>query len=327
MTRDAKILRELYAVGDTGISGAALANRLGVSRAAIWARIEELRRAGFDIEASPHAGYRLMATPDRLIGDDLIARLAPTKRIGRSIQVFQETSSTNESVERLGRDGCEEGAIVIAESQTAGRGRLGRRWEASSGKGILMSILLRPPMKPTEVTRLTVIGALAVVRALRRCVGLEAAIKWPNDVVIGHRKLAGILTEMNAEPDRVRYLVLGMGVNVNQSRDDWPDELSSIATSVHLEQGVLIDRSALATAIIEELDHDYNRVLEGDFRSVASEWETRCSTLGKEVSVQFGKDCISGVAESIDDEGALLLRTSSGQLTRITGGDVSLVRR
>ena len=324
MARDADILRELYQVGDDGISGAKLASRLAVSRTAIWARIEALRRVGFDIEASPQSGYRLNAAPDLLLSEDLVARRGKIRIIGDPIQVFQETRSTNALAERLGRDGVKEGAVVVAEFQTQGRGRLGRTWLGSNGKGVLLSTLLRPPLRPPEVTRLTVMGATAVVRAIRRCTPVEPSIKWPNDIMIGSKKVAGILTEMNAEPDRVRYVVLGIGLNVNQSACDWPEELQSVATSLKIETGQSVHRAALTAALVEELDRDYCRSVGQEFGLVLDEWQSLCGTIGKEVCVQFGERRIEGRAEAIDTDGALLVRGDGGHLQRVTGGDVSL---
>ncbi len=324
MTSDTNILRELYRVGDGGISGAVLAERMKVSRAAVWARIEELRKAGFEIEASPHHGYRLLVAPDRLLGDDIRARLSPVKRIGWQVQVFRETSSTNELADRLGRDGVREGAVVFAEFQTKGRGRLGRSWFSPGEKGILMSVLLRPALRPMEATRLTVLGATAVARAIERCGSVRPEIKWPNDIMLDGRKVAGILTEMNAELDRVRYLVLGIGLNVNQVKGDFPPEIKDLSTSIRLQAGLKINRAALAAAIIEELDRDYALVVDGKFSRVREEWESKCSTIGQSVSVQVGDSVTRGIAEAIDDEGALLVRSSSNQLHRVMGGDVSL---
>ncbi len=324
MTSDAGILKELYRVGADGISGAALAEHMQVSRAAIWARIEELRRVGFVIEASPHLGYRLLESPDRLLGDDLKARLGPVRVIGREVQVFRETASTNELVERLARDGVAEGAVVIAEEQSQGRGRLGRTWVSPAGQSILMSVLLRPNLGPQEVTQLTIMAATAITRAIQRVSGVRAAIKWPNDVVMGRLKLAGVLTEMNAEPERVRHVVLGMGLNVNQERDDFPPELRDQSSSVRLQAGQPCSRASLAVALLEELDRDYSRVLEGRFMEVATEWKALCSTLGQTVRVQMEGAALVGCAEAIDDAGALLLRTADGKLRRIVGGDVTL---
>lgn len=323
MTTDAKILSALRA-NPNGVSGAQLAEQLDISRAAIWSRIEELRQVGFDIEAGPHFGYRLAGEPDLLVADDLLARLGKTKVVGRDIQVFEQTTSTNDIVEKLARDGVKEGAVVFAESQTKGRGRLGRKWMSPARKGLWFSVLLRPDLRPQESTRLTVISATALCRAIQAAAGLSAEIKWPNDVLIDGKKVAGILTEMSAEPDRVRHVILGIGVDVNQDANEFAGELRPVATSLKIESGEEISRAELATSILRELDKDYERVCAGKFPEVADEWEAACVTIGKNVTVHMGHRKFTGRAESLDDDGALLIRTEHGHLERIIGGDVIL---
>src|SRR5439155_26106879 len=214
MTLDAQILEALRDNG-TGLSGGDLSQKLRISRGAIWARIEDLRSLGYDIEASPHLGYRLLSAPDALHADDLISRRGKTKVMGRDIRVFQETTSTNAVVERFARDGLKEGVVVFAESQTKGRGRLGRKWLSPAKKGLWFSILLRPKLRPQETTQLTVASATALRRAIEEQTGLATEIKWPNDILVGGKKTAGILTELYAELDRVKSIVLGIGVDVN----------------------------------------------------------------------------------------------------------------
>ena len=323
LTTDAQILSALRA-DSTGASGAELATQLGISRAAVWARIEELRRVGYEIEAGPHFGYRLVSSPDALHADDLLARLGKTKVIGRDIRVFQETTSTNDIVEKLARDGVKEGAVVFAESQTKGRGRLGRVWMSPPGKGLWFSILLRPNLRPMETTQLTVASATALRRAIRDVTGLTLDIKWPNDLLIGGKKVVGVLTEMSAEVDRVRHAILGIGVDVNLSATEFPAELRKLATSLKVETGKPVSRPELAAAILRELDVDYARICSGKFPEVADEWESGCATIGRNVSVQIGARKISGRAEALDDDGALLVRTEHGHLERIIGGDVTL---
>jgi BirA family biotin operon repressor/biotin-[acetyl-CoA-carboxylase] ligase len=323
MTTDAKILSALRENPD-GVSGADLAEELGVTRAAIWGRIEELRRLGYEIEAGPHFGYRLVGAPDVLHADDLIARLGKTKVIGRDIHVFEQTTSTNDVIEKLARDGVKEGAVVFAESQTKGRGRLGRKWLSPERKGLWFSVLLRPDLRPQETTQLTVASATALRRAIQSETGLRAEIKWPNDIFIGGKKVAGILTELSAELDKVRHVILGIGVDVNQGASEFPPELRKLATSLKIESGRMISRAELATAILRELDSDYARICSGGFSEVADEWQEHCKTIGREVTIQIGERQIRGHAESLDDDGALLLRTDHGRLERITGGDVTL---
>jgi BirA family transcriptional regulator, biotin operon repressor / biotin---[acetyl-CoA-carboxylase] ligase len=324
VTVDAQILRALRTAGDRPVSGADLAERLGISRAAVWARIDDFRKLGYDIHASPHDGYRLRSSPDLLLGDDLMALLENPKTIGRDIRVFQETTSTNDIAEKLGRDGVKEGAVVFADTQTRGRGRLGRSWISARGKGLWFSVLLRPRLAPQAATQITVSSATAIARALRNHSGLPCQIKWPNDILVGDRKLCGILTEMNAEIEKIHYLVLGIGVNVNFDSSDFPDELRPIATSVRIETGRSWARAPLAAAILRELDAVYQRVCVGGFEALAEEWESLCSTLGRRVEIAAGARVIQGFAESLDSEGALLVRTEHGRLERVVGGDVTL---
>jgi BirA family transcriptional regulator, biotin operon repressor / biotin---[acetyl-CoA-carboxylase] ligase len=323
MTTDAKILLALRANPD-GVSGADLAEQLGVSRAAIWGRIEELRRIGYEIEAGPHFGYRMVDEPDVLLADDLLARLGKTKVIGRDIRVFEQTTSTNDVIEKLARDGVREGVAVFAEAQSKGRGRLGRRWLSPARKGLWFSILLRPELRPQEATQLTVASATALRRAIQQQTGLPAEIKWPNDILAGGKKVAGILTELHAELDRVRYVILGIGVDVNLGAGEFPPELRKLATSLKIESGRMISRAELATAIMRELDADYARIGGGGFAKVADEWEAHCQTIGRNVTIQIGERRLRGRAEALDDAGALLLRTEHGRLERVIGGDVTL---
>jgi BirA family biotin operon repressor/biotin-[acetyl-CoA-carboxylase] ligase len=324
MTTDAQLLSALRGADDGGVPGAELSHRLGLALPAIHARIEELRRLGYEIEASPHLGYRLLNSPDALHADDLLARLGKTRVIGRDIRVFEVTTSTNDVIEKLARDGAGEGAVVFAESQTRGRGRLGRTWTSPSRKGLWCSILLRPALRPQEVTQLTVVAANALARAIESETGLKPEIKWPNDLLVGRKKVAGILTELSAELDRVKYVVLGIGVDVSIGEDEFSPELRNLATSLELESGKTISRPGLAAALLRELDEDYARIAAGRFAEVADEWEARCTTIGREVVIGVGARQIRGRAESLGEDGALLLRTDHGHLERITGGDLTL---
>ena len=285
MTIDAKILNALRAADDGAVSGADLAQQLGVSRAAVWARIEDLRSLGYEIEASPHRGYRLLSAPDVLHADDLASRLGRTKVIGREIHVFEQTTSTMDVVEKFARDGLKEGVVVFAESQTKGRGRL------------------------------------------EMGTSLKAEIKWPNDLLIGGKKVVGILTELSAELDQVKYVILGIGVDVNLNASEFPSELRKIATSLKIELGKSVSRAELAVTILRELDRDYARIMSGHFSEVGDEWEEHCSTIGRDVVIRTGEREIRGHAESLGEEGALLVRTDHGHLERITGGDVTMQKQ
>jgi BirA family biotin operon repressor/biotin-[acetyl-CoA-carboxylase] ligase len=324
MTTDARILLALRRTANGFVSGADLSQHLGLTRAAIWARIEELRSLGYDIAASPHQGYQLLGVPDVLHADDLLSLVHGSKVVGRDIRVFEETNSTNDVAEKLARDGVKEGVVVFAESQTRGRGRLGRKWISPPRKGLWFSVLLRPDLRPQAATQLTVAAATALLRAIRDQTGLTPEIKWPNDILIKGRKVAGVLTELSAELDHVKHLILGIGVDVNLTASEFPVELRKVATSLKLESGRHVHRAELAAAILRELDRDYERVCDHRFQTIADQWEQHCTTLGRRVSIQIGERVLQGHAEALDEDGALLLRTQHGRLERIIGGDVTL---
>jgi BirA family biotin operon repressor/biotin-[acetyl-CoA-carboxylase] ligase len=201
---------------------------------------------------------------------------------------------------------------------------LGRRWVSPSRKGLWFSVLLRPRLRPIEATQLTVAAATALARAVQVQTNLAPCIKWPNDLLLNGRKVAGILTEMNAEVDRVNYIIVGMGLDVNQTASDFPAEVRALATSLKLECGQPVNRAELAAAILQELDRDYARICGGGFAALADEWESRCSTIGQNVSILIGERRVCGRAESLDDAGALLVRTEHGRIERIIGGDVTV---
>jgi BirA family biotin operon repressor/biotin-[acetyl-CoA-carboxylase] ligase len=324
MTLDAKILDALRGAADGSISGAELSQQLGVSRAAIWARIQELRSLGYDIEASPHLGYRLITSPDLLHADDLISRLGKTRVIGRDIHVFKETTSTNDVIEKFARDGLKEGVVAFAESQSKGRGRLGRKWVSPSRKGLWFSVLLRPNLTPQAATQITVASATALRRAISEYTGLKPEIKWPNDILVNGRKVAGILTELSAELDHIKYVILGIGVDVNLTASDFSTDFRKLATSLKIELGKPVFRAELAVVILRELDRDYAHVGSARFPALADEWESHCTTIGQEVVIRTGDRQVRGRAESLDEDGGLLVRTDHGHLERIVGGDLTL---
>ena len=322
-TIDAHILTALRSA-PWGVSGGELARKLGVSRAAVWSHIEELRTIGYDIEASPHLGYRLLGVPDVLHADDMYSRLGRTRIIGREIQVFEETTSTNDLMARVARSGVKEGVVIFAEAQSKGRGRMGRSWISPARKGLWFSVLLRPEIQPQAATQLTIAAATSLARAITLQTGIVPEIKWPNDILIRGKKIAGILTEMSAELDHLKEIILGIGIDVNLEAHEFPVALRKTATSIRIESGQMADRAGLAVAILRELDRDYERIKRGEFDLVAEQWRQHCSTIGSQVSIRVGDRVIRGRAESLDADGALLLRGQHGHLERIIGGDVTM---
>ena len=318
------ILETFYQAAGQFVRVDDLGRRLKLPATAVNAEIAELEKIGYTIESHPHFGYRLLGTPDRLTADDIKARLK-IPLIGSEILVFEETASTNEVVEHLAKSGAREGLVVFAESQTRGRGRRGRAWVSPRGKGLWFSVLLRPTLPTSAASRITVAASVAVARAIRQNCGLDARIKWPNDVMVNGKKLAGILTELRAEADEILLAILGIGIDVNCQREDFPGELGDIATSLELETGSAQDRVALAAQVLIALDECYQAALT-NFESIVDEWAKLCTTLGRQIVVTMGQRRIEGFAQALDSDGALLLRRDSGQIERILGGDVVVER-
>jgi BirA family transcriptional regulator, biotin operon repressor / biotin---[acetyl-CoA-carboxylase] ligase len=324
MNAGTAILEAFYRAAGQFVRADDLGRRLNQPATAVTAEIVELEKLGYTIEAHPHLGYRLLGTPNRLTADDIKARLK-SRLIGSEILVFEETASTNDVVEHLAKSGAREGLVVFAESQTRGRGRRGRMWTSPRGKGLWFSVLLRPTLPPSAASRITVAASVAVARAIRQSCGVDARIKWPNDVTLNGKKLAGILTELRAEADEILLAILGIGIDVNCQREDFSSGLADIATSLELEAGSAQDRVALAAQVLTALDQCYRAALT-NFEEIADEWAKLCTTLGKHIVVTMGQNRIEGFAQALDSDGALLLRRDSGQVERILGGDVIVGR-
>ena len=318
------ILEAFYQAAGQFVRAGDLGRQLKLPETAVTAEIAQLEQLGYTIESHPHFGYRLLGTPDRLTADDIKARLK-TQLIGSEILVFEETASTNEVVEHLAKSGARDGLVVFAEAQTRGRGRRGRAWASPRGKGLWFSVLLRPALSPAAASRITVAASVAVARAIRQSCGVDARIKWPNDVMVNGKKLAGILTELRAEADEIFLAILGIGIDVNCRVEDFPNELSGIATSLELETGSAQDRVALAAQVLIALDECYRTALT-DFETVVDEWAKLCTTLGRHIVVTMGQHRIEGFAQALDSDGALLVRRDSGQIERILGGDLVVER-
>jgi BirA family biotin operon repressor/biotin-[acetyl-CoA-carboxylase] ligase len=322
MERGTAILEVFYQSAGQFVSSAELQRVLKQPSGSITAEIADLEKLGYTIESHPHFGYRLLGTPDRLTADDIKARLK-TRIIGSEILVFDETASTNDVVEHLAKSGARDGLVVFAESQTKGRGRHGRAWISPRGKGLWFSVLLRPALPPAAASRITVAASVAVARAVRQTSHVEARIKWPNDVIVNDKKLAGILTELRAEADEIQLAILGIGIDVNCEAEDFPPDVAKIATSIQVETGHAQDRVALAARVLVELDECYHVALE-NFETVADEWADLCTTLGKQIVVRMAQRRIEGFAHALDGDGALLVRKDDGQIERILGGDLAV---
>lgn len=324
LSQEEMILTFLAEGGDEFVSGATLSDKLGLSRTAVWKHVEVLRTLGYRIEAAPARGYRLLEVPDRLTALEL-APLLSTRDLGRTIHYEDSLASTNALAFELATEGAFHGEVVIAEEQTAGKGRRGRSWVSPPGKNLYFSVVLRPELAPQRASELTLVAAVALCETLREA-GVHAQIKWPNDLEINGKKVAGILTELSAETDKVRFVVLGIGVNLNLGAGDLPAELAQTATSLKLERGQSVPRALFTAALWTKLEQWLDRHAEGGFELVRAAWKSMAQTLGQDVLVRSEQRELRGVAEDIDAQGALLVRTSDGALERVLAGDVEQLR-
>jgi BirA family biotin operon repressor/biotin-[acetyl-CoA-carboxylase] ligase len=297
-----------------------MAAQLGLSRAAVWKRINRLKAQGYAILGSPRLGYRLLAIPDKLLPEEISQGLK-TRILKGPIHHFETLASTNDLAKEMGAKGAPEGTLVVAEGQTAGRGRLGRGWASPPGAGLYVSLLLRPPLPPTEMPQITLTVAVAVARAIRRATGLVPGIKWPNDLLLQGKKVAGILTEMETESDQIRYLVVGLGLNINNS--EFPTELQATATSLALAGGRTFSRLDILKSWLEEFEDLYERFLAREFPGILEEWKKYTVTLGHPVTVRQGPLEISGQALEVAPDGALLIQTGTGEIVRVASGEIA----
>lgn len=328
MSGGAELLALLDEAGGGWVSGEAISHRLGVSRTAIWKQVEALRAQGYQVDAAPRKGYRLVARPDLLTPGEVLHGLA-TQRLGRRIEYRESVNSTNDLAKALAREGAPEGLLVLADEQTGGKGRLGRRWSTPPGAAVAMSLLLRPDLPPYQAPRITLAAAVAVAEAVRSLTGLEAGIKWPNDMQVGGRKLCGILTEMEAEVDRVAFVVVGIGLNVGLRREEMAPDFRENATSLALEGVTGVRRADVVRAILAAFEPVYGELQAGRFDRVLDRWRAFSVTLGAQVRVLAvdGRVALEGLAEAVDEEGALLVRDDAGQVHRVLSGEVSLRAR
>lgn len=338
----AQVLAALRAAGKGACSGETLSSALGVSRAAVWKHVEALRGLGYRIEGEPGGGYRLAGAPDRLFPVELHRGLE-TRWLGRTIHWLDQTDSTNRVALELARSGAEHGSAVIAEGQSAGRGRLGRSFFSPPYLNLYTSIVLRPTLALADAPTLILTAGVAVAEAVAETVGRDDAVelKWPNDVLLGGLKTSGILMELGAEGSRIAFLVLGIGVNLNVERERFPDDFRSLATSLRSFSGASVDRLAFVRRMYHGLETLLDLHAAGGFQAVRPRFERRFAMRGRAVRVRDatrGPDVpgaggpadaaaeTAGLVEGIDADGALVLRGPDGTRTRVVAGDVTIVK-
>jgi len=306
------------------ISGARIAREIGVSRSTVWRLVGRLRELGVKAKGRPATGYFLEQVPDILMPDMLKQRLKGGL-FGKRIHHFFKTDSTNRVALELGQAGEPEGAVVLAEEQTAGRGRVGRAWASERAVGIYVTLLLRPKLAPVQAPLLTMMAGLSTRAAVEAVTGLNVDLKWPNDLLIRGKKAGGILTEMHAEPSQIRLVIVGVGLNVNQEK--FTGELAERATSLRIETGKFHSRMELLVRLLREFEADYNRFLREGLASVVARFESASSyARGKRVRVSNGVESYTGTTAGLGPEGLLQVEREDGRLMTVIAGDVAEAR-
>ena len=323
MTTKDKILERLIRNKGGRISGEKLASELSISRTAVWKHIKALRDEGYMIDSSTNLGYSLVGAPDTLAPGEIKAGLK-TGIIGKEIKYFKETESTN-IIAREIAGLFDEGTVVIAESQTGGRGRLGRKWISPEG-GIWLSIILKPKIQPLYAPRITLLAGVTVTRTIRS-LGLPAKIKWPNDILINGKKVCGILTEIGAEADMIDYIVVGIGIDANVDTESFPEEFRNSSTSLEKELGHDINRIEFVQRLLLEFETHYLKFQKDGFSTILEEWRNMSATIGEWVKITTQARTIYGEAIGVDTEGALIIETGEGQLEKIVAGNCEHLRR
>ncbi len=298
-------------------SGEEISQRLGISRQALWKHIHELKGLGYDIVAVPHLGYKLISCPDRLYPSEINQNLQ-TRFVGKKIYYFDTVTSTMDVAFQLGLKNSPEGAVILAETQTKGRGRINRDWFSPHHKGIYLSVILRPRIAPSQAPIFTLLVAVSVCEAIKNIAGLETQIKWPNDILLHNKKIGGILTEMSAEMDEIHFIIIGIGINVNNDKKS----LVSGATSIKEHKKEKISRIELLQKILKRIEENYTLFKEKGGQPIIERWRDFNVTLGRRVKIYAHKGHIEGEAVDIDIDGALLLRSDHGLMHRVTTGDV-----
>lgn len=313
----------LLKAGDAPCSGEGMSRTLGVSRAAVWKAVEALRQEGYVISSAPHRGYRLEDSPDLLSPGELAGALAG-RTVGAALLCLDTVDSTNNELKRRA-DTAPDGLAVLAQEQTGGRGRLGRSFVSPAGKGLYLSVLLRPQCVLADAGMLTAWTAVAVCRALERCCGVRAGIKWPNDIVLEDRKLCGILTELEleAETAALRHVIVGVGINVSQDAADFGPEVAPVAISLAQALGRAPRRSQLAAEVLSALD-DLYRAFPAQKADYLARYRALCVTAGRAVRVLRPGQVRTGTAEAVNEDFALLVRWDNGEQEALSSGEVSV---
>lgn len=310
------------------VSGQQLCDRFGVSRTAVWKVINQLKEEGYQIESVPRKGYRLLESPADVFSSSEIASRLQTRWAGRTLYFFESTGSTNPDAKRFAEEGAPHGTIVVADRQTAGRGRRGRTWSSPSGKSIYFTIVVRPEFAPDKASMITLVMALSVAQAIEEVTGLPAQIKWPNDIVVHKKKVCGILTEMSMTPemDEIQFVVAGVGVNTNHNGpEEFPEEIRETAASLKMESGEHIDRAGLLERILARFEENYDcfeRIQ--DLSALREAYQAHLINMDTQVLVLDPAGEYAGISRGISETGELIVERENGDRVLVYAGEVSV---
>ena len=313
---------EILERSNVPLSGEIISNELGITRSAVWKHINELRMMGYDISSSQKEGYSLTRTSSKLLPYEVHKKLQ-TRFVGKKMRYLENTPSTIWVGKQICSEGDVEkmhGMVIIAEEQTGGVGRMGRAWVSPSG-GIWITVVLKPHIPIERIFMITMAGSVALARAIRKEFDLGALIKWPNDIFLGNKKVAGLLLELAAEADNVHYCLLGMGIDVNIQLAQFSPALQKEITSISAEVGHEVDRAAFLARILKEFENHYLLIESGEYDAIIREWKSLSCTLERQVDIRTLKNSFCGVAVDIDEFGALIIRKDNGKLERVIAGD------
>ncbi|WP_233879073.1 biotin--[acetyl-CoA-carboxylase] ligase [Virgibacillus halodenitrificans] len=306
---------------DTYISGQMLSEHLGISRSAVWKHMKNLEKDGYQIEGKSNKGYRIISFPDKL-SENTIKWGLNTSWLGSKIIHKESTPSTQVIAHQLAQEGSPHGTIILADEQTSGRGRLNREWFSSKGKGIWMSIILRPEILPYLAPQLTLLTATVLAEVVQKNTTVTPMIKWPNDILINKKKTAGILTEMQAEQDQIQYVIIGIGMNINQTKEDIPIEIQSKATSLRVESSEKHSIKQFIHLILEEFEKAYDSYLINGFPEVKKKWERYGFKIGESISITTLRDQFQAIFSGIAEDGALLVKQKDGEIKKLYSAEI-----
>ena len=318
-----KLLQAFSQAGGEFISGQKIAEITGASRTAVWKHIEGLRQDGYELEAVPRKGYRILSVPDKMSADSIRLQLQ-TKTFGQHIYYVESIDSTQKMAKELANDDAVEGTLVIADEQSSGRGRMARKWSSPKGKGVWMSLIIKPNIPLMQAPQLTLLTAVAVAQGIEEAIASRPQIKWPNDILIDGKKVTGILTEMQAESDRIHSIIIGIGINVNQTERDFPEELQDIATSLYLQTNQIQSREKVINAVLMKLEWLYELYAREGFAPIKELWESFAISVGKMITATTPQKKIVGEALGITDDGVLLMKDAQGVIHSIYSADIEL---